>query len=144
MKKILVTGGAGFIGSNFIRYMLNKHSDYQIVSLDKLTYAGNKENLRDMQDNPRYKFVQGDICDAKLVNKVAEECDEIINFAAESIAGDTFLPIWTTLGIRIYSFEELFMNLSRRNKVKVNSRGIEIINLTSKNIKALAYKGGIG
>ena len=66
MRTILVTGGAGFIGSNFIRHLLASH-DYQIVNLDKLTYAGNLDNLRDIEDDPRYRFVRGDICDREVV-----------------------------------------------------------------------------
>jgi dTDP-glucose 4,6-dehydratase len=84
VKKILVTGGAGFIGSNFIRHMLGKYPDYEIVNLDKLTYAGNLENLRDIENDPRYSFVKGDICDAELVDELAQKVDSIINFAAES------------------------------------------------------------
>lgn len=86
MKNILVTGGAGFIGSNFIRYMLNKYQDYKIVNLDLLTYAGNIKSLDDVKDNPNYLFVKGDIADNKLVDKVVCEnkIDVIINFAAES------------------------------------------------------------
>lgn len=82
--KLLVTGGAGFIGSNFIRHMLGKYPDYKIVNLDKLTYAGNLENLRDIENDPRYRFVKGDICDDKLIDELAREVDAIINFAAES------------------------------------------------------------
>ena len=86
MNNILVTGGAGFIGSNFIRYMLNKYKDYKIVNLDLLTYAGNIKSLYDIQDNPNYLFVKGDIVDNKLVDKIVleNEIDVIINFAAES------------------------------------------------------------
>ncbi len=86
MKKILVTGGAGFIGSNFVRYMLNKHQDYKIVNLDLLTYAGNIKSLDDVKDNPNYLFVKGDIADNKLVDKIVSDnkIDVIINFAAES------------------------------------------------------------
>lgn len=83
--RILVTGGCGFIGSNFIRYLIRKHSGYKIINLDKLTYAGNLENLSEVEKNPNYKFIQGDICDPKLVNQIlAEKIDCVINFAAES------------------------------------------------------------
>jgi dTDP-glucose 4,6-dehydratase len=84
--KILVTGGAGFIGSNFIYYMLEKHPDYYIINLDLLTYCGNLENLKEVEDNPNYKFVKGDIADRDLVDKIVleNEIDYIINFAAES------------------------------------------------------------
>lgn len=81
--KILVTGGAGFIGSNFINYMLKKY-DYKIVNLDKLTYAGNLENLKNAENNKNYSFIKGDICDQALVLDILENCDAIINFAAES------------------------------------------------------------
>lgn len=84
--KILVTGGAGFIGSNFIHYILKKYPNYKIVNYDKLTYAGNLENLRDVENDARYKFIKGDINDEKLVQKIIREnkINIIINFAAES------------------------------------------------------------
>lgn len=84
--KILVTGGAGFIGSNFIRYLLQHHPDWQIVNLDKLTYAGNLENLADLKDDPRYTFVHGDIADRNLVKSLFEEqkFDMVAHLAAES------------------------------------------------------------
>ena len=86
MKRLMVTGGAGFIGSNFARYMLKRHPDYEIVVYDKLTYAGNLDNLADLADNPRYAFVQGDICDAKEVRETIQrhQIDTIVNFAAET------------------------------------------------------------
>lgn len=84
VRRLLVTGGAGFIGSNFIRYMLTKHSDVSIINLDKLTYAGNLENLRDVEKDPRYTFVRGDICDPDVVEKCVSQVDVVLNFAAES------------------------------------------------------------
>lgn len=71
--KLLVTGGCGFIGSSFIRYMLEKYPDYHIVNLDKLTYAGNPANLKDLEDNQNYAFVKGDICDPVIVNEVMKK-----------------------------------------------------------------------
>ncbi|MGF7399131.1 dTDP-glucose 4,6-dehydratase [Thermoanaerobacterium thermosaccharolyticum] len=83
--KVLVTGGAGFIGSNFIKYMLEKHKDYKIINLDKLTYAGNLENLKDVENNANYTFVKGDITDRKIVEKIfSDGIDYVVNFAAES------------------------------------------------------------
>jgi dTDP-glucose 4,6-dehydratase len=84
MRKFLVTGGAGFIGSNFIRYMLDKHGDVQIVNLDKLTYAGNLDNLKDIEEDSRYRFVRGDICDEEVVDGLVKDADVVVNFAAES------------------------------------------------------------
>jgi dTDP-glucose 4,6-dehydratase len=82
--KLLVTGGAGFIGSNFIRYILGKYPKYKVINLDKLTYAGNQDNLSDVSGNPNYSFVKGDIADRKLVFDLASKSDVIINFAAET------------------------------------------------------------
>ena len=82
--KLLVTGGAGFIGSCFIRHVLDKHVEYEIRNLDKLTYAGNIENLNDVKDDKRYTFIKGDICDKNLVNEIMENVDCVVNFAAES------------------------------------------------------------
>ncbi|MCM8804884.1 MAG: dTDP-glucose 4,6-dehydratase, partial [Candidatus Omnitrophica bacterium] len=81
--KIVVTGGAGFIGSNFIKYILQQHPDYKIFNIDKLTYAGNLENLKEVEKNPNYKFLKKDICDTDIINFI-DEYDVIINFAAES------------------------------------------------------------
>jgi dTDP-glucose 4,6-dehydratase len=80
-----VTGGAGFIGSNFIRHILKEHPDWEIINLDKLTYAGNLENLKAVEDNPGYRFVKGDITDRELISSILQdELDAIMNFAAES------------------------------------------------------------
>lgn len=84
MTTLLVTGGAGFIGSCFIRHELKKHPDYKIINLDALTYCGNIENLKDIENNPSYKFVHGNICDGNLVRELIQESDCVINFAAES------------------------------------------------------------
>ena len=81
---ILITGGAGFIGSHVVRLFVNKYPDYNIINLDKLTYAGNLENLKDVVDNKNYRFVQGDICDRDLVNDLVKQVDLIVHFAAES------------------------------------------------------------
>lgn len=82
--KLLITGGCGFIGSNFIRNMLEKYPDNQITNLDKLTYAGNPESLKDIESNPNYTFVKGDICDPDVVSKVMQDVDQVVHFAAES------------------------------------------------------------
>lgn len=84
MQSILVTGGAGFIGSNFVRYMLNKYSDYRIIVLDALTYAGNRENLADLEGDPRYLFYHGNIADEKVVDNLMSNVDTVVNFAAET------------------------------------------------------------
>jgi dTDP-glucose 4,6-dehydratase len=86
MKRILVTGGAGFIGSNFVRMVLSEHPDCFVVNLDKLTYAGNLENIEGFLEHPKHKFVKGDICDGSLIGKIIDEykIEVIVNFAAES------------------------------------------------------------
>jgi dTDP-glucose 4,6-dehydratase len=82
--KILVTGGSGFIGSNFVRHLLAAHPEDSVVNLDKLTYAGNPENLRDVESDRRYRFVKGDVCDAALVRELAPQVDAIVHMAAET------------------------------------------------------------
>ena len=107
--RLLVAGGAGFIGSNFVRYMLDAHPEYFILNYDKLTYAGNLDNLTDIAENPNYKFVQGDITDLNKLNEVMKEnkITHIINFAAEthvdrSIHGGTKDFVMTnTLGVQM-------------------------------------------
>lgn len=86
MKTYLITGGAGFIGSNFIHYMLNRYNDIKIINYDKLTYAGNLENLKEIEGDARYSFIQGDICDKEKIGMLFDEVeiDYVVNFAAES------------------------------------------------------------
>lgn len=86
MKNILVTGGAGFIGSNFLQMVLSEHKDYFVVNLDKLTYAGNLENLNEFMEHPNHKFIKGDICDGELIETIVDQyqISVIVNFAAES------------------------------------------------------------
>ena len=84
--KVLVTGGAGFIATNFMYYMVNKYPEYDFVNLDALTYAGNYNNIKDLEGKPNYKFVKGDITDREFIDKLFEEekFDWVVNFAAES------------------------------------------------------------
>jgi dTDP-glucose 4,6-dehydratase len=84
VQSLLVTGGAGFIGSNFVRYILNKYPSYRIIVLDALTYAGNRENLFDLEKNPRYIFYHGNICDRAVVDNLVSNVDAVVNFAAET------------------------------------------------------------
>ena len=86
LKAILVTGGAGFIGSNFVPYFAEKYPEYHVINLDKLTYAGNLDNVKECENMPNYTFVQGDICDRALIEKLFKEYDirGVIHFAAES------------------------------------------------------------
>jgi len=144
---VLVCGGAGFIGSNFIRYILKKYPNYKIINYDKLTYAGNLDNLKEVEKNPHYKFIKGDIADEKEVDNVfaKNKIDYVVNWAAESISNDTYLPLYKAGQIKIQTLEELFLNLSvdgKHNVVKI--KGVEIISINNSNLKALANHGGIG
>ena len=84
MTTVLVTGGAGFIGSCYVRHILKKHPDYKVINIDALTYCGNLENLKDVENNPNYRFVHGNICNRELVRDLINDCDLVVNFAAES------------------------------------------------------------
>jgi dTDP-glucose 4,6-dehydratase len=140
--RILVTGGAGFIGSNFILYWINKYPKDEIVNLDKLTYAGNLENLKSVENNPRYKFIHGDICDGDTVNKVMRNIDVVVHFAADShvdrsiidpdpfiktnIQG-TYVLLKTALNNKIKRFhhistDEVFGSLDLKSKIKFNEK----------------------
>ena len=84
MKTVLVTGGAGFIGSCFIRHILKKYPECKVINLDALTYCGNLENLKDVENNPNYRFIRGNICDKRRVRNIIKGCNYVVNFAAES------------------------------------------------------------
>ena len=97
MKNIVITGGAGFIGSHVVRLFVNKYPEYNIINLDKLTYAGNLDNLKDIENKPNYKFVKMDVCDFEGVLKLMqdEKVDGIIHLAAES----TWIEVSKTLSL---------------------------------------------
>jgi dTDP-glucose 4,6-dehydratase len=84
VDRLIVTGGSGFIGTNFIRYMIKKYPNYKILNIDSLTYSGNKNNLSDLEANPNYEFIEEDICDTEAMNQIVKEEDIVVNFAAES------------------------------------------------------------
>ena len=84
LEKIVVTGAAGFMGSHFLRLMVNKHPEYNFINIDKLTYAGNLDNVRDLENKPNYEFILGDICDSSFMNYLLKDTDVIFHFAAES------------------------------------------------------------
>ena len=115
--KLLVTGGAGFIGSNFIRQMIREHPDYPIINLDKLTYAGNPDNLRDIEGHPNYRFVRGDICNPAAVEPLAREVDVIINFAAETHVDRSILEPGGFIQTDVYGTHVL-LEAARRNNHK--------------------------
>jgi len=115
-KKILVTGGAGFIGSNFIRYLLKK-SKIEVINLDKMTYSGNLDNLKDIERNPAYKFVKGDICNKRLVFRLAKGCDAIINFAAETHVDRSIKDSTEFIRTNVFGTKVL-LDAVRENKVK--------------------------
>jgi dTDP-glucose 4,6-dehydratase len=104
LKSLLVTGGAGFIGSNFVHHILEKYSDVDVVVLDKLTYAGNLDNLRDVADDRRYSFVHGDICDMELVDSIVQEhkVEAIVNFAAETHVDRSILEAGSFIQTDVY------------------------------------------
>jgi dTDP-glucose 4,6-dehydratase len=93
VRKVVVTGGAGFIGSNFIRHLLARYEDYEVVNLDKLTYAGNLDNLRDVESDPRYRFVLGDISDGEVVAGAVEGAWAVVNLAAETHVDRSLLDV---------------------------------------------------
>ena len=116
--KLLVTGGAGFIGSNFVPYILEKYPDYEVVNLDALTYAGSLENLKEVKDNRRHKFVQGRIEDGKLVDKLMQGIDVVINFAAESHVDRSILEPQVFISTNVLGTQVL-LDAALRHKIKL-------------------------
>lgn len=117
--KLLITGGCGFIGSNFVRYILTKYPDYKITNLDKLTYAGNKENLKNIEINKNYKFIKGDICDEKLVFKLSKDCDVILNFAGETHVDRSIKDPSAFIKTNVYG-TYMLLEAVRKNKIKLH------------------------
>ncbi|MDP8230742.1 MAG: dTDP-glucose 4,6-dehydratase [Candidatus Gorgyraea atricola] len=115
--RLLITGGCGFIGSNFIRYMLKKHPSYRIINLDKLTYCGRRENLKDVERDKRYTFVKGDICNEKLVAKSMKNCDAVINFAAESHVDRSISDASDFIRTNVHGVQVL-LDAARKNRIK--------------------------
>lgn len=123
--KLLVTGGAGFIGSNFIRYWLKKYPEDKIVNLDKLTYAGHLETTKDFSDNPNYKFIKGDICDSKVVEPAMEGADTVVHFAAEthvdrSIVGPKTFVVTNVVGTQVLLDAAVKYNIKRFHYVSTD------------------------
>ena len=118
MMRLLVTGGAGFIGSNFVQYMLERYPDYEVLDLDALTYAGSLENLKGAMDNPGHNFVQGRIEDGKLVDGLMEGVDVVINFAAESHVDRSILEPQVFIQTNVLGTQVL-LDSALRHKVKL-------------------------
>lgn len=118
MKKILVTGGAGFIGSAFIRNMLDWYSDIRIVNLDKLTYAGNLDNLKSV-DNQRYTFIHGDIADAEIMEQAIKGCDAVVNFAAETHVDRSLMGARDFLRTNVEGVYQILLSAKNNNVGRV-------------------------
>jgi len=114
MTKLLITGGAGFIGSNFVHYTLKNRPEYDITVVDKLTYAGNIENLKSVMDN--IKFVQGDICDQELMDKLVGETDIIVHFAAESHNDNSLRDPWPFIQSNLVGTATILEAVRKHNK----------------------------
>jgi dTDP-glucose 4,6-dehydratase len=114
---ILVTGGYGFIGSNFIRYWLNKYPEDKIINLDKLTYAGNPKNLKDIEENKKYTFIRGDICNKETVDKVMKEVDVVYHFAAESHVDNSIKGSFVFTETNVFGTHVL-LETAKQNKIK--------------------------
>lgn len=123
--KLLVTGGAGFMGSNFIRYILNKYPNYSIINLDKLTYAGNLENLVDIEKNPRYKFVKGDIADHTIVDELVPVVDAVLNYAAETHVDRSILSP------REFAETDVLGTLTILNSIRKHGNTVKLIQVST-------------
>lgn len=148
MKTILITGGAGFIGSHFIRHWLKKHPDFRAVNLDKLTYSGNLANLsdvrKDLRLSRRYVFVKGDVADPKKVGFIFKKYkpDYLAHFAAESIPAETYIPIYSSVsGTDLLTFGELWEKASKNRKIEKTRKG-EAIFFNKNSLKALSFLNG--
>jgi len=117
LPKILITGGCGFIGSNFIRHLIANYPGYRIINLDKLTYAGNPDNLKSISAHPNYSFVKGDICNARIVEKVIAGCDIAVNFAAETHVDRSIIGCDDFLKTNIDGVNQL-LNAARKSGLK--------------------------
>jgi dTDP-glucose 4,6-dehydratase len=116
VRTILVTGGAGFIGSNFVRHLLARH-EYHVINLDKLTYAGNLDNLRDVEDDARYRFVHGDICEHEVVGRLMREADAVVHFAAESHVDRSIMDPGEFIQTEVYGTFVL-LNAAREHRIE--------------------------
>jgi dTDP-glucose 4,6-dehydratase len=123
MREVLVTGGAGFIGSNFVRYALHQHADWRVTTLDKLTYAGRRENLHDVIDDPRHTFVHGDICDAAVAAPLVEQSNIVVHFAAETHVDRSIMAAGVFLKTDI---EGTFVLLEAARRAKRLERFVQI------------------
>ncbi len=130
--RLLVTGGAGFIGSNYIRYALSAHPDCYIINLDRLTYAGNLENLKDIESSARYEFIKGDICDRKLLEDL--EFDAILNFAAESHVDRSILDAAPFLQTNIAGTHTLLETARQRGCILVHVSTDEVYGSAEKGL----------
>lgn len=115
--KLLVTGGAGFIGSNYIHYWIKNHPEDEIINLDKLTYCGNLDNLKGIKQKKNYQFVKGDICNGKLVNKLMEKIDKVVHFAAESHVDRSIMEPATFIRTNVIG-TQILLEAALNNKVK--------------------------
>lgn len=119
MLRLLVTGGAGFIGSNFVRYILQEHPDWQVVNLDRLTYAGNLENLKDIRNDSRYRFILGDIADREPIDKLfSQGFDVVVNFAAESHVDRSILDASPFMRTNVQG-PQVLLEGARQHRVKL-------------------------